>query len=138
MPIPRNEPTSDHARSKYRLLYVGRDAEWFRRLKSVLGLPANQLVYCPGDSIEYFLKSDIRYDLFLFDLDMLNETGLELVRLARSLFHRQDTPIIIVGSDEVIGHLKELVRGVDADECVTKTGDISVVLEIIQSLLREV
>src|SRR5438874_13303956 len=61
MLIPRNEPTSDHARSEYRLLYVGRDADWFRRLKSALGLPANRLVYCPGHSVEYFLKRDIRY-----------------------------------------------------------------------------
>ena len=84
------------------------------------------------------MKSDIRYDLFLFDLDLLNETGLELVRLARSLSHRQDTPIIIVGSEEVIDRLKELVRSIDSDECVTKAGGISAVLEIIQSLLRGV
>ena len=99
MPIPRNEPTSDHKRSEYRLLYVGRDAEWFRRLKSGLGLPANRLVYCSGDSVEHFLRSDIRYDLFQFDLDLLNETGVELIRLVRSFSHRQDTPIIIVSSD---------------------------------------
>src|SRR5436853_3452125 len=105
MSIPNNEPTSDQQRSEYRLLYVGRDVKWFRHLKSVLGLPANRLVYCPGDSVEYFLKRDIRYDLFLFDLDLLNETGVELVRLARSLSHRQRTPIIIVGSEEVIDRL---------------------------------
>ena len=135
MPIPGNERTSDGEKSKYRLLYVGRDVKWFRRLKSVLGLPANRLVYCPGKSVEYFLKRDIRYDLFLFDLDLLNETGLEPVRLARSLSHRQDTPIIIVGSEEVIDRLKEPVRGARADECLTKTSDASAAVETILRLL---
>ena len=137
MPIPKNEPTSDQQRSECRLLYVGRDAEWFRRLKSVLGLPANRLVYCPGDSVEYFLKSDIRYDLFLFDLDLLNETGLELIHLARSLTHRQDTPIIIVGSEEAIDLLKELVRSAGVDECLTKTSEVSAAVEIILHLLED-
>src|SRR5437016_13067926 len=137
MPIPRNEPTSDHKRSKYRLLYVGRDADWFRRLKSALGLPANRLVYCPGHSVEYFLKRDIRYDLFLFDLDLLNETGLEPVRLARSLSHRQDTPIIIVGSEEVVDRLKELIPRAGADECLTKTPDVWAEVETILRLLGE-
>jgi len=137
MPIPRNEPTNDHKRSEYRLLYVGRDAEWFRRLKNVLGLPANRLVYCPGHSVEYFLKRDIRYDLFLFDLDLLNETGLELVRLARSLSHRQDTPIIIVASAVVVDRLKELFLNTVANACLTKTSDVSAAVETILHLLGE-
>src|SRR2546427_6372105 len=135
MPIPKNEPTSDREKSAYRLLYVGRDADWFRRLKSGLGLPANRLVYCPGDSVEHFLRSDIRYDLFQFDLDLLNETGVELIRLVRSFSHRQDTPIIIVGSEEVIDRLKEPVRGARADECLTKTSDASAAVETILRLL---
>ena len=137
MPIPRNEPTSDHARSKYRLLYVGRDADWFRRLKSALGLPANRLVYCAGaNTAKLFIRCHIRYDLFLFDLDLLNETGLELVRLVRSLSHRQDKQIIIVGSEEVINPLKELARS-GVDECLTKTPDAAAAVETILRLLGE-
>jgi len=138
MPTPKDEPTSDREKSEYRLLYVGQDVEWFRCLKSVLGLPANRMVYCPGgSSVGHFLKSDTRYDLFLFDLDLLNETGLEWVRLVRSLPHRQPAPIIIVAADEVIDRLGELARSAGANECLTKTGDISVAVETIQRLLRE-
>jgi len=132
IPTPIDEPTIDRTKSEYRLIYVGRDVDWFRRLKRVLGLPANRLVYCAGDSVERLLKSNIRYDLFLFDLDLLNESGLELVRMVRSLGHRQDTPIIIVAADEVIGRLGELVRSAGANECLTKTEDVSVAAEIIQ------
>jgi hypothetical protein len=50
--------------------------DWFGRLKSVLGPPENRVVYCAGGSTaRLLLESDIRYDLFLFDFDLLNETG---------------------------------------------------------------
>ena len=98
---------------------------WFRQLKSALGLPANRLVYCAGGgSVGSFLKSNIRYDLFLFDLDLLSGAGLEWVRLVRSLPHRRLTPIIMVGGDEVIGRLGDLARQARANECLTKAGDI--------------
>src|SRR5438270_535752 len=138
MPTPKDERPSDREKSEYRLLYVGQDVEWFRRLKGVLGLPANRLVYCAGgSSVGHFLKSNIRYDLFLFDLDLLNETGLEWSRLVRSLPHRQRTPIIIVAGDEVIGRLGELARSAGANECLTKVDDMSAVVETILRLLGQ-
>ena len=85
----------------------------------------------------HFLKSNIRYDLFLFDLDLLNETGVEWSRLVRSLPHRQPTPIIILGADEVIGRFGDLAREAGASECLTKTGDILAVVEAIQRLLGQ-
>ena len=137
MPTPKDERPSDREKSEYRLLYVGQDVDWFRRLKGVLGLPANRLVYCAGGgSVGHFLKSDIRYDLFWFDFDLLDETGLELVRLVRSLPHRSLTPIIMAG-DEVIGRLGDLARQAGANECLTKTGDIVATVEAIQRLLGQ-
>src|SRR5438067_7151079 len=124
MPTPKNERPSDREKSEYRLLYVGQDVDWFRRLKGPLGLPANRLVYCAGgSSVGHFLKSNIRYDLFCFDLDLLDKTGLEWVRLVRSLPHRRLTPIIMAGGDEVIGRLEGLGRRAGANECLTKAGD---------------
>ena len=138
MPTLFDKPASDREKSEYRLLYVGQDVEWYRRLKSELGLPANRLVYCPGrSSAELYLESYIRYDLLLFDLDLLNEAGLEFVGLIRSLPHRQHTPIIVLAAEEVIGRLKELVRSAGANECLSKIGDTSAAVETIQRLLRE-
>lgn len=66
MPMPKDGPSSVSEKSEYWLLYVGQDVEWFRCLKSVLGLPANRLVYCAGgSSAGLFLKCDIRYRPFL-------------------------------------------------------------------------
>ena len=138
MPTPKNEPSSDREKSGYRLLYVGQHVEWFRCLKNALGLPANRLVYCAGgSSVEHFLKSNIHYDFFLFDFDLLGATGVELVRLARSLPHRQHIPIIIVAAEEVIDDLGELARSTGADDCLTKSEDASIALETIQRLLSE-
>ena len=138
MPTPKDERPSDREKSEYRLLYVGQDVDWFRRLKGALGLPANRLVYCAGGgSVGHFLKSNIRYDLFCFDLDLLDKAGLEWVRLVRSLPHRCLTPIIIVGGDEVIGRLGDLARQAGANECLTKTGDIFATVEAIQRLLGQ-
>ena len=135
MPTPKDERPSDRDKSEYRLLYVGQDVDWFRRLKRLLGLPPNRLVYCAGgSSVGHFLKSNIRYDLLLFDLDLLNETGLALVRLARSLPHRRHIPIIIAAS-EVTASLEELAPS--ADEYVTKTGDILATVEAIRRLLGQ-
>src|SRR5258706_13666632 len=136
MPTPKDLRPSDREKSEYRLLYVGQDVDWFRRLKGALGLPANRLVYCAGGgSVGHFLKSDIRYDLFCFDLDLLDKTGLELVRLVRSLPHRSLTPIIMAGGDEVIGRLEDLARQAGANECLTKAGDILAAVEAIRGLL---
>ena len=138
MPTPKAEPTSDREKPGYRVLYVGQDVDWFRRLKGALGLPANRLVYCAGgSSVGHFLKSNIRYDLFCFDLDLLDETGLELVRLVRSLPHRSLTPIIVAGGDEVIGRLEGLARQAGANECLTKAGDILATVEAIRRLLGQ-
>ncbi len=136
MPTPKDERPSDREKSEYRLLYVGQDVDWFRRLKGALGLPANRLVYCAGgSSVGHFLKSNIRYDLFWFDLDLLDRAGLEWVRLVRSLPHRRLTPIIMAGGDEVIGRLEGLARRAGANECLTKAGDVLAAVEAIQRLL---
>jgi CheY-like chemotaxis protein len=112
--------------------------DWFRRLKGALGLPANRLVYCAGGaSVGHFLKSSIRYDLFCFDLDLLDKTGLELVQLVRSLPHRSLTPIIVAGGDEVIGRLEDLACRAGANECLTKTGDILAAVEAIERFLGQ-
>jgi PleD family two-component response regulator len=135
MRTPKDERPGDREKSEYRLLYVGQDVDWFSRLKGALGLPANRLVYCAGgSSVGQFLKSNIRYDLFWFDLDLLDEKGLELVRLVRSLPHRRLTPIIMAGGDEVIGRLGDLARQAGANECLTKAGDILAAVEAIERL----
>lgn len=137
MSTPMDEAAIDREKSECRLLYVGRDVDWCGRLKSVLGLPENRVVSCADRSgAELLLKSEIRYDLFLFDLDLLNETGKKLVRLARSLSHRKHTPIIIVAADEVIGRPKDLVRKAGANECATKAIDMSAAVETILRHLR--
>lgn len=44
------------------------------------------------------LKSSERYDLILTDNDLPGVNGMELIRQARALAHRRDTPIIMVSA----------------------------------------
>ena len=137
MLIRIDEPAIPCQNADFTLLYVGRDVCWFGSLKDALSLPQYRVVYCPGgSSAELLLKSDVRYDLFVFDFDLPNETGLELIRLARSLSHREHTPIVIV-ANELTGNLKELARDAGAGECVAKTPDVLVVMETIQRRLAK-
>ncbi|HEX8137568.1 MAG TPA: response regulator [Pyrinomonadaceae bacterium] len=55
------------------------------------------VVRCPGGSTAHLLlSSGIRYDLLMFDEELMGTSGIELVRLARSLEHRKRTPVILL------------------------------------------
>jgi len=93
-------------------------------------------VSCPDrDSAILFLKSNIPYHLFLFDIEMRDTAALELARLSRTLSHREDIPIVIV-ADEVTSGLEERARSAGADECITKTEDTSATMERIGRRFR--
>ena len=58
------------------------------------------------------IESNVRYDLLLIDNDLPGLSGLELVREARRLPHRERTPVVMLTSG---GYMKEAHRaGVDA------------------------
>jgi hypothetical protein len=54
-----------------------------------------------------FIRSDIKYTLLLFDE---TEAGAELEGFARSLSHREQTPVIIVKKSEGLGGLLDTIR----------------------------
>src|SRR6202140_5429295 len=126
MLIRIGEPAIAYQKPDFRLLYVGSDQLWLAALREVLRKPEYHIVSCPdrGSAI-LFLKGDARYHLLLFELDLRGTNGLELARLARSLPHREKLPIIIVAGEEITDQLEELARSAGANECLTKTGDIS-------------
>jgi response regulator RpfG family c-di-GMP phosphodiesterase len=137
MPIWTGKPRIPQQEPDFRLLYVGIDQPWLTALRQVLREPEFHIVSCPdrGSAI-LFLEGDPRYHLLLFELKPHNKTCLELTRLARSLPHREKLPIMIVAG-VVTDPIKKRARRAGANECVMKTGEISVTAESIQRLLRE-
>jgi DNA-binding response OmpR family regulator len=103
----------------------------------VLPEPDYFLVSCSdwGGAV-LFLNSDIRYDLMLIDLDWRGKEGLELARLAHSLAHREDMPIVMVAARRVNSAVKNLARKGGVKKCVTKTVDLGALSDAIRHLVE--
>jgi len=123
--------------SKHRLLYLGADLELIAAMRRVFTGPDYRLVTCPDrESAVLFLKSEIQYDLMLIDFDWRGMEVLKLTRLARSLRHRKQMPIILVAATRLSSDRKALARKSGAKECVTKTPDMDAVSDAIRRLIE--
>lgn len=77
------------------------------------------------------LESGARYDVLIFDNQLPDGSGVELIRRTRALAHRQQTPIIMLSGDEV--ELK--ARRAGANAFLKKPDDVSVIAETVARLL---
>lgn len=83
-----------------------------------------------------FLKSEIPYDLLLIDLEWRDAEGLKLAKLARSLSHRKQMPIILVSEKELNSRLKTQARKAGVNECLPKTPDTGTIVEAIRRIVE--
>jgi two-component system chemotaxis response regulator CheY len=77
------------------------------------------------------LASSSRYDALIFDSQLPGMSGVELVRRTRALAHRQQTPIIMLSSDEV----EMPARRAGANAFLRKPGDMPIIAETVARLL---
>jgi CheY-like chemotaxis protein len=77
------------------------------------------------------LASEASYDLLLFDNDLPNVNGLELVRYAREFPHRTQTPIIMLSAS----NCEVEARLAGANEFLRKPQDIGKIVETVSRLL---
>jgi DNA-binding response OmpR family regulator len=122
--------------SKFRLLYLGNDLEFIAALRQVLTEPDYRLVTSSDrESAVLFLKCDIRYDLMLIDLAWRGKEGLELARLAQSLAHRTDMPIMLVAT-KLSSSIKTLARKAGVKKYLMKTPNVDAVSEAIRQWVQ--
>ena len=120
-----------------RLLYVGSDLGLLKSLKETFGEPRHQIVSCPDRlSAEMFVRSQIRYQLFIFDHEMRDRAAYDLARLLRSLDHRQNAPAIVIGA-EVDSALDEFTRASGGNDYVLKADHFSAVHRVVRRLLKD-
>jgi CheY-like chemotaxis protein len=81
-----------------------------------------------------FIKSEIQYDLFIFDHEMNDRAAFDLTALIRSLPHRQNLPVIVVGS-ELESNLEEFTKATGGNAYVRKADTFSAVHKIVGRLL---
>ena len=100
---PRYTPQWPHTASYTRGMIIYLPA----RLRDALHAFDCFVVRSPVDSARLLIRSDIKYTLLLFDE---TEAGEELERFARSLPHREQTPVMFVKRAEGLGVLLDAVR----------------------------
>ena len=123
--------------SKHRLLYLGADLELIAAVRRVFTGPDYRVVTCSDrESAVLFLKSEIQYDLMLIDFDWRGMEVLKLARLARSLGHRKQMPIILVAATRLSSERKTSARKSGVKEFVTKTTDMGAVTDAIRRLIE--
>lgn len=76
------------------------------------------------------ILSDEAYDLLLLESELPGVGGLELVRQARALAHRRDTPVIILSTTE----MGREARSAGANLCLKKTENIYAIVEYVLKL----
>ena len=105
-----SQPSHRFSEAECRLLYVGSDLGLLKSLRTTFGEPKYHIVSCPDRrSAEMFIKSQIQYQLVIFDHEMRDRAAFDLALLLRSLDHRQNLPAIVV-SAEVESALQEFTR----------------------------
>jgi CheY-like chemotaxis protein/tetratricopeptide (TPR) repeat protein len=77
------------------------------------------------------LESGERFDVLIFDNNLPNINGIELIRKTRALAHRQRTPIIMLSGGEV----EMEARRVGATTFLPKPGGIALLAETVARLL---
>jgi hypothetical protein len=93
--------------ASHRILYAGDNTALPASLRNALSGLDCFVVYSPVGIARMFIHSSIEYSLLLFDE---TEAGAELEGYARSLSHREQTPIIIVKKSEGLGGLLDTIR----------------------------
>lgn len=133
----RSQPGNRVSEPQCRLLYVGSDLSVLKFLRSTFGKPMYHVVSCPDrGSAEMFMKSQIPYQLFIFDHEMQDRAAFDLARLLRSLEHRQNAPAIVIGA-EVDRAMNEFTLASGGNDYVLKDDDFSAVHRVVRRLLKE-
>jgi CheY-like chemotaxis protein len=77
------------------------------------------------------LRGGERFDVLIFDNNLTDTNGIELIRQTRGLAHRQQTPIIMLSGDNV-----ELeARRAGANAILRKPEDVALIAETVARLL---
>jgi DNA-binding response OmpR family regulator len=79
---------------RHRILYAGNDLALLKRLRETLR--DCRTVRAPGGSIARLFIERINYSLLLFDHELPDTSGIELVGFTRALPHRERTHIISI------------------------------------------
>jgi DNA-binding response OmpR family regulator len=115
------------------ILYVEDHKVVADALKDTLEAEGWRVVLCyDGAAAINRVASEASYDVLVFDNHLPNVNGLELVRYARRLSHRQRTPIIVLSASEASTE----ARDAGADVFLRKPQDVGMIVETVKALVK--
>lgn len=114
------------------ILYVEDNHLLLRTLKETLSLEGWRVEPCEnGAQALARIESDEPFDLILLDNNLPEVSGIELIRRARALPHRQQTPIIMFSASRV----ERAALNAGANEFLRKPDDVQAVVKTIRRFL---
>jgi DNA-binding response OmpR family regulator len=101
-------------------------------VKDTLEMEGWRVTMCFDGAVAFTkLASGTSYSLLIFDNHLPNINGLELVRYARRLPHRERTPIVMLSASEGAAEAREA----GADVFLKKPQDVGLIVETVRGLL---
>ena len=85
-----------------------------------------------GSTAQVFLRSEQRYALLLVDNELRDTSGLEVVKYARSLPHRESLPVMLFSIEDCEQEAKEA----GANAFLRKPHDLYLMLDTIRRLIK--
>ncbi len=117
----------------FTILYIEDHKVVAEAVRDTLELEGWRVVICADGAIALKrLASDACYDLLMVDNHLPNVNGLELVRYARQLPHRQRTPIIMLSASEAEAE----ARSAGASVFLRKPQDMGRIVGTVKRLLN--
>ena len=84
-----------------------------------------------GTAAQMFLRHEQRFGLLLVDNELSDTTGIELVKFARTLAHRESVPVILFSIEDCEREAKEA----GANEFLRKPHDLFRLMDMARSLI---
>lgn len=101
-------------------------------VKDVFELAGWRVDHCPSGMLAAATIETARpFDLLLLDNEIHFVTGMQLLRLARRLPHRQNLPVILMSIDDYEAEAREA----GADMFLRKPGNIVELVDVVRRLL---
>ena len=117
-----------------RILHIEDDEIVAGVAREILEAQGWQIQTCAdGNAALEKISGEDEYDLLLVDCDLPGVNGLELIKHARELDHRCDTPMVVLAANPVEAEAREA----GADVFLRKPEDIGLLAETINRLLGE-
>jgi CheY-like chemotaxis protein len=114
------------------ILYVENNALLAQLVSDVLDLGGWHVWRAENGTVaQIFLRSEERFALLLVDNELRDTTGLDLVKYARTLPHRETMPVILFSIEDCA----EAAKRAGANEFLRKPHEMFALVETIKRLL---